>query len=418
MRLPLFFSRLAPTLLACTLAACSQRPLPATSLAPSSMAGGAGGFHYRSLYSFDQNGAGGWQPQAGLHAANGLLYGTTSQIGEYSSGTAFEISNRGKLRTLATFSGSDAANPLGDLIEVGGAFYGTTYYGGTGNCSVDGAGCGTVFALRRSRNGFKVSVIYSFQGFSDGRNPKAGLVWAHGALWGTTYYGGIVKHGGCNQPDGCGTVFSVTLAGRERVEHSFANFPDGILPEGRLLALGSTLYGTTSYGGKFDSGAVFSISVLGEERVLYSFDGSTGAYPASGLVEVNGTLYGTTQGGGTYDGGTIFSIRPSGQAGSILYAFGSRKDDGSFPHAGLVYLNGVLYGTTANGGAHGFGAVFAVSPSGKDEHTVYSFNGHGTDGWGPVADLTVQNGLLYGTTQRGGSKCSFPGCGTVFEIRP
>jgi hypothetical protein len=44
---------------------------------------------------------------------------------------------------------------------------------------------------------------------------------------------------------------------------------------------------------------VFKVSTFGEEHVLCSFNGDTDdGYPYAGLISLNGTLYGTTYGGG------------------------------------------------------------------------------------------------------------------------
>ena len=36
--------------------------------------------------------------------------------------------------------------------------------------------------------------------------------------------------------------------------------------------------------------------------------------------------------------------------------------DGSSPQARLIYVNGTLYGTTHDGGTHGYGTVYALTP--------------------------------------------------------
>ena len=84
----------------------------------------------------------------------------------------------------------------------------------------------------------------------------------------------------------------------------------------------------------------------------------------------------------------------------VVYRFMGGTDR-SLPLAGLTTLGGVLYGTTAYGGASNNGTVFRVSPSGS-EHVVYSFKG-GADGVFPQATLIAVNGILYGTTSRGGA---------------
>ncbi|MGO9124567.1 MAG: hypothetical protein ACLP6G_06720 [Terriglobales bacterium] len=65
------------------------------------------------------------------------------------------------------------------------------------------------------------------------------------------------------------------------------------------------------------------------------------------------------------------------------------------------------------GGARQAGSVFQISESaGKAVETVlYSFTG-GNDGNGPAAGVMVLNGSLYGTTVGGG----YTGYGTVFQL--
>jgi hypothetical protein len=59
------------------------------------------------------------------------------------------------------------------------------------------------------------------------------------------------------------------------------------------------------------------------------------------------------------------------------------------------------------------------------ENVLYSFMGYPNDGAYPGAALVAVNGTLYGTTEFGGSgSCTrprqgyFPGCGTVFALSP
>jgi len=64
---------------------------------------------------------------------------------------------------------------------------------------------------------------------------------------------------------------------------------------------------------------IFAASLLApparaaSEAVLYSFKGTPdGANPQGTLLKVGDTLYGTTMAGGTYNKGTVFSIPPGG----------------------------------------------------------------------------------------------------------
>ena len=215
----------------------------------------------------------------------------------------------------------------------------------------------------------------------DGAAPSASLIYLGGKLYGTTKGGG---------GDGFGTVFSVTPAGVEKVVYSFgAKSGDGAAPSG-LIDLSGKLYGTTYEGGDANLGTVFSVTPAGVEKVLCSFGMETGAgaYPFAGLIYLRGKLYGTTGEGGKDGFGSVFSVTPAGVE-KVVYSFGvAELSDGVAPVAGLIYLGGKLYGTTASGGGfHGeIGTVFSVTPAGV-EKVVYSFRAKSGDGAAPYAGL-------------------------------
>ncbi|HEX4013498.1 MAG TPA: choice-of-anchor tandem repeat GloVer-containing protein, partial [Candidatus Cybelea sp.] len=74
--------------------------------------------------------------------------------------------------------------------------------------------------------------------------------------------------------------------------------------------VGGALYGTTAAGGQYGKGTIFKMTLTGKEKVLHSFGhGSDGATPLAGLVDVQGRLYGTTSAGGRNDDGTIFALQ-------------------------------------------------------------------------------------------------------------
>ncbi len=284
-------------------------------------------------------------------------------------------------------------------------------------------------AVRTDSTHYKV--VYSFGGGSDGAKSFAGLIYVGGALYGTTIAGGGSFYCSDSAYYGCGTVYSVTLGGTEKVLHDFGAGSDGQNPRAGLVDVGGMLYGTTTRGGSYacygssyvNCGTVFSITRSGTEKVLHSFNGypNDGARPSAGLIDVKGTLYGTTGLGGRgecyYSGqacGTVFSITTAGAEG-VLYNF-TGSPDGAFPHAGLIDIKGTLYGTTASGGKHGYGMVFGITAGGA-EKLLHSF-GAGSDGRNPFAGLIDIKGKLYGTTGAGGAySCgSHVGCGTVFSI--
>jgi uncharacterized repeat protein (TIGR03803 family) len=290
-------------------------------------------------------------------------------------------------------SGEDAGFPYDSLTPLNGTLYGTTYGGG------GGYQWGTVFKV--STTG-EEHVLYRFKAGDDGAHPYAGLTAINGTFYGTTYQGG---------KPGYGTVFSVSPTGTEHVLYSFKGGSDGAYPYGRLLAMNGTLYGTTSSGGVSSGwGVVFKVSTTGEEHVLYRFKANKdGALPYAGLIAANGMLYGTTSEGGAKGFGTVFSVSTAGDE-KIIYSF-KGGTDGQYPYAPLLENKAAFYGTTYSGGvSSGWGVVFKVGTSGKEE-VLYRFKAN-ADGAHPYySGLIAQNGSLYGTTSQGGAK----GCGTVFE---
>jgi uncharacterized repeat protein (TIGR03803 family) len=250
----------------------------------------------------------------------------------------------------------------------------------------------------------------------DGAHPSAELINVKDTLYGTTPYGGS---------NGSGTVFSITKSGKETVLHSFGGSNDGAAPMARLLYVSGSLYGTTSSGGENGSGTVFNITPGGAEKVLHSFGNAYsyarngGTLPLAGLIDVNGTLYGTTYYGGAhacntaYFCGTVFSITTSGKY-KVLHDFGATNNDGENPAAALLNVNGMLYGTTYWGGKGGSGTVFGINTAGK-YHVLYSFGTNPNDGLNPTAALIHRRGILYGTTSggiRGGNVFSVATDGT------
>ncbi len=277
----------------------------------------------------------------------GTLYGTTRDGGAYGRGSVYSVTATGEENVVYSFRhGTTGYYTYAGLIYVDGKLYGTTEDGGA-------HGEGTIYSVTTTGT---EKVVYSFAG-SDGADPTAGLINVNGRLYGTTARGGGSACGGT----GCGTVFSVTTAGAEQVLHSFRGGSDGAYPSAELLIVNGTLYGTTNYGGSgcgsYGCGTVFSITTSGKERVLHRFNLVDGAHPAAGLVNLNGILYGTTFDGGGKGSecygsgcGVVFSVTKTGKE-KVLYRF-QGSSDGSLPVATLIDVKGTFYGTTTDGGAY------------------------------------------------------------------
>jgi uncharacterized repeat protein (TIGR03803 family) len=202
---------------------------------------------------------------------------------------------------------------------------------------------------------------------ADPRAPATPAIEFDGALYGTTSEGGSYCDGNC------GTVYRVSLAGRERVVYNFQGGPDGSGPTG-LVKVGETLYGTTLFGGinrgrgKRCCGTFYSLTASGEHTVLYRFAGHPDVgFPDTPLVEMGGSLYGSSQRGGSQQEGTVFSVTPSGSE-RVVHSFSS-DGSGDDPNGPLTPLNKTLYGTTDHGGTagcgrmgEGCGVVFSLTP--------------------------------------------------------
>jgi uncharacterized repeat protein (TIGR03803 family) len=353
-----------------------------------------------------------------------------------------------KEKVIYSFAGgADGANPLSALaLDSAGNLYGTTSQGGS-------KGRGTVFELKRTSDGWKEEVLYSFTGGSDGGNPEAGVIFdPAGNLYGTTGLGGT----GC-QSTGCGTVFELKHnkdGWKEEVLYDFTGGNDGDFPTADLiLDSAGNLYGTTSSGGKGDRGqcnsegcgAVFELTPhengSWEERTLHTFRGAPdGGIPVHGVIfDSAGNAYGVTETGGSglcggkyyfFQGcGIVYKLTPNSGGNwteAAIYSFHRGAGGGFYPSGGLLLdTSGHLLGTTWNGG-NGLGTVFDLSNSQKgwlqlNPHVFYG----NPDGIRPTGRLVADpKGNLFGVTTAGTGGRSYCGgrgnksCGVVFELEP
>ena len=346
-------------------------------------------------------------------------------------------------------------NPNGLVAGSGGVLYGSTTYGGSGDCIgysyATPIGCGVIFELTppaTSGGAWTEKVIYSFTGAADGAFPNTLVAAKSGVLYGTATGGGH----GASAGSGEGVIFQLAppkttgAAWKETVLYSFCkqtNCTDGSYPTDGPILIGTDLYGTTAEGGTDGVGTVFQLAT-GTTPVftsLYSFKGGSadGAYPYYSLAaNKTGTLYGQTySGGGTGCSGSgcgiVFELAPPATSGNpytetVLYAFPGGTD-GYNPGGRLTLSGANLYGA-AGGGTYSFGMVYELKPpttgtawtetvlSSFDPGPLYGIPG----GTYPNGSLIVgANGSIYGTTYGGGDPnlsfgYYFPG--TIFELTP
>ena len=331
-------------------------------------------------------------PQGIVADAHGALYGGTLTGGNntcaFGCGTVFKLTPHGsgfRKNIIYRFGGgSDAQQVVGIVVvDRKGAVYGATQFGGTFNN-------GAVFKLTPAKSGYTESVLYSFPGGSGGSLPQAGLaIDSQGTLYGTTYYGGA---GSCGA--GCGTIFRirrVKIGYKEDILYSFQGGADGAQPYAALSIDPNTgdIYGTTEYGGTKGIGTAFKLTRKGSgyvESILHSFDcggygNPTACLPIAPLLLMpDGSLYGSLSlGGGGCSGigcGAIFKLTPgnSGYSYDEIYDFRPPRN-GADPESTALITDGAgnLYGATRSGGtktncydggpggAHGCGTVFKLT---------------------------------------------------------
>jgi hypothetical protein len=314
-----------------------------------------------------------------------------------------------------------------------------------------------ILDLAPSASAQQFNTIYTFPNYAAGDRPDGTpYIGADGVIFGVTDSGGQTPCGSLFST-GCGTVFSlsppVPSGGpwAANVLYTFQPSPDGAIPDtGVIPGPNGTLLGTTSAGGpankncRYGCGTFFQLTQPAQaggnwtEQILYDYlrvDYMAGAL-ATG---VSGAVFGASPLGGnqacSLGCGSIYELLPpviSGQDWSLTAIHQFAPSTGAYPYSPLIVdANGVVYGTTEDGGdsqkssCAGCGTVFALTPPVPPATTwgfqdIYRFHG-GSDGFYPLAGLTMgPGGVLYGTTQNGGIRAcaSNLGCGTVFSLTP
>jgi len=398
---------------------------------------------FNRLHSFDAP-SGGREPQAALVAAGNTLFGAADSGGIWSSGTFFKLNKDGSgLATLHDFSllinetNSDGAYPDSTPILSGNTLYGTAYNGGF-------SGNGTVFKLNTNGTGFTVLHHFAATTLNNsgaytnaqGANPESGLVVADNFVFGTTENGGTSGLGAVFRVAFNGTGFTNL--------HSFTSSegdtPEALVLAGNQLC-GTTAGLNSGVGAVFKlntNGTGFTILHTfvatnyvtpldgpGEEPAYTNIDG---ALPAS-LVASGSTLYGTTYWGGVNGNGTVFKMQVDGSGFTVLHNFAATSTNqsglytnngGAHPiqFSGLTLSGNTLYGTTYLGGTNGSGTVFALTTNGSEFAILHHFpattgvNSTNSDGANPFAGLIQSDGTLFGTAVAGGNA----GNGTIFSL--
>jgi uncharacterized repeat protein (TIGR03803 family) len=358
--------------------------------------------------------------------ATGLLFGRTSTTTSEGNGdgTIFQLNPSGTgyiVDHFFTGAKTDGNDPRHSAMTlVGTVLYGTTLTGGKHDN-------GSIFSINDDGTLYSSPLVFDFPASAAnnaGDQPHSCFFAAGSLLYGMTSQGG---HNGGTTGDGTIFSFDTSSATYTRL-HSFSG-SDGTDPHGQpiLDPDGKTLYGMTREGGSANVGVVFSFGLKKQKlKVLHHFacpgnntpmciDASDGATPDHGtLVQNNSTLYGLTTYGGKYGNGALFSIHTDGKHFKILQSFGKPSSNDGINPFGSLTLNGTtLYGMTQTGGSQNKGTVFQINTDGTGYDRIYDFQG-GNDAAKPIDNVILIDNTLYGMTEAGGN-C---GNGAIFALVP
>jgi uncharacterized repeat protein (TIGR01451 family) len=293
---------------------------------------------------------------------------------------------------------ADGYHPYGSLVVApDGRLHGVAQMGGT---PVDGRGAGVAFAFDPATGAFVTEhSFFAVPRALDGEYPM-GVP----AALPTGEIAGTAKGGGASN---AGTVWRASSDG-----FTYAALTPDIGTSYGGLALGrdGLLHGTSYGGGANGAGTYFTVDPATlAVTVVDSFPGftwnehGTDATPIQAPTLLSdGTLVIARTFGGKYGTGLVVKLGPTGitvleELDDIPLAASPRFANltGGMPNGRIVEgLDGMIYGTTAYGGAYGSGGVYRIARDGSRFELLYSF-----DGGYPYGGLTLgSDGALYGTT--------------------
>ena len=373
---------------------------------------------------------------------SGKLYGNVADdgiIGRYGSIYKCDLDGQ-NLLVLYKFSGESAGSSLlwglidgsqpnsNLLIASDGNLYGTTIHGGFNvpdygsTPNIFGApfsGFGTIFKYDIVNN--TLTYLHRFSGYSyqDGADPTGSpLIEVNGIFYGTTLGGGY-SSGTPPSVVGFGTIYSCDTNGNYGVIHRFQNNILGYATYNIIYGNDGFLYGINSQGGNVPGGlgTLFKSDLNGNVTLIHRFSGQTygdGLDPRNIMLASNGIIYGTTINGGLNNLGTIYSCDTLGNYG-VIHSFNSLT--GSLPSAPITeyFNNGIFYGVTGSGGSNNKGVIYSCDTLGN-YGVIHNFGDLSTLGFFPGSKLFLSNtnGSYYGTTSGGNtiytwiSPCVFP----------
>jgi hypothetical protein len=333
-----------------------------------------------TLVSFNGSNNGPFDPSAGLTAdANGNLFGLTTQGGQLGAGAVFEIPWTGTAYatpiTLVNFLNQFGHPQAGLLVDSSGNLFDTTSGVNTN---------GSVFELAPNGTGYSDNLWHVFTGF-DGASPQSKLIAdANGDLFGTTFYGGPNYDPNLPGASGLGTVFELVKGGNSYTFKTLVNFGTditdivGAYPTGLTVDALGNLFGTTEIGtgvGLNPYGDFFELKNTPNGYIPVLLAQGIDAR-GSPIGDANGDLFVMDHFGQLWELPKTDSGygSPVPLLNPVLLPGHIGGLAGTFDGSGglTADANGNLFGTTTDGGTNNTPSVFEITNTGFTHETVTS----------------------------------------------
>jgi len=358
---------------------------------------------YKAIYEFTSYISGSLPLGGIIQASNGKLYGMTSEGKLNNSGVLFEYDLVAKsYQILFEFGTANGGRPNGTLLEASnGKLYGVVPFGGT-------FGVGILFEYNTLNNTFTTKV--NFNRLTIGSNPQGSLIQAtNGKLYGVTSF--------LSGSSRVGTLFEYDILLDTIIKKSEFSGLKGSNPlEGPIEASNGKFYGMTNTGGVNNFGVIYEYDLVTDTLIVKThFDSLTsGKHPTGSLVEVsNGLFYGVARYGGINNDGVLFEY--NNQNDSLLKKIDFEYTQNGYQPMGSLTLtsSNKLLGTTFLSDT-GAGLLYSYDYIGNQLNNLKFLN-HSAIGRHPEGSLTyANNGMLYGTSREGGANY----WGSLFEVNP
>jgi hypothetical protein len=355
----------------------------------------------------------GTKPNSVIQASDGNLYGTTDGP---AGGGIFKLTESGQITVLYTFKTNTKTGFYDQGYSPAGLAEGPDgfLYGVNSAGGPNSASSGTIFKISKTGTGFQVLETFCTS-CTTGAAPNSIVAGTDGNLYGTTGYGGSFNSSSPYCPSlGCGVIFRLTPPGTYAVLHALNGTTESSLPLGVVQATDGNLYGTAGF---FRPGTVFKFQLSNSQfSTLYNFP--SGIFPLNRVTQAsNGLLYGSTRPTNATNGSyvvTIFSTTTSGSEQDLQQlTLPAKKQFAVGPF--LQATDGNLWNTSYVGGSSGLGFVFSITPSGGIVEELSLTPAVGVSPIGGVIQAT--DGTLFGAASADGT--APPGktaSGTVYKI--